>query len=165
VTVVTGIATLWPSGHDSPRTRASAIRDCISTHGLQKETDVIGVGAAGTRVFGTCDWPPTDYAQSDGYSEVVVREAQGPGVGEASDASAADRFFAPCGELQVAYSFGKQGAFQRRPPITLLTGDIVMVDGLRWSGDQRQLPFYPDRAESIVLHNFSNRLDYARCIG
>ncbi len=165
VTVATGIATLWPSGHHAPHTRASAIRECISAHGLQQETGVIGAGAAGTRVFGTCDWPPTDYSQSDGYSEVVVREADGPGVDEASGTSAADRLFAPCGEIQAAYSFGKQGAFRRQSPITVLSGDIVTVDGLRWSGDQRKLPFYPERDESVVLHNFSNRMDYARCVG
>ena len=137
----------------------------MADHGLQKATGVATAEASGTQVFGNCDWPPTTWAQPDGYSEVVVREARGPGENEASGTTAADRLFAPCSELQVAYSFGKQGAFRRQAPITLLSGEIVTVDGLRWSGEQRDLPFYPDRDESIILRNFSYRMDYARCIG
>lgn len=165
VTVVTGVVALWPSADNTPRTRESAIRECIAAHGLQKGTGVVDADAAGTRVFGTCDWPPSHYTQPDGYSEVIVKEATGPGHDEASGASAADRLFSPCGEVQVAYSFGKQGGFRRQPPMTLFTGEIVTVDGIRWNGDQRNLPFYPERDESDVLHNFSSRLDYARCVG
>jgi hypothetical protein len=164
---VTGVIHALPSGSSTPaaggQDATAQVRGCIAQHGLAKATDV--VTRKGATVFAACVWPAPSWADQDGYSEIVVRDAAGPGTSEASGIDLADRIGAPCSELEVAYSFGKQGAFQRLPPFSLLRGQIATaVDGQQWRGEQRALPFYPDRNEAVVLRSSSYRLDFVRCV-
>ncbi len=170
VTIVTGMTGVWGGGGSaSSKDPAAQVRSCMAQHGLSraKETQHRETeGPYSTVAFASCLWPPPEWADEDGYSEIVVRGDAGPGTEEATGDTEADRFAAPCSEMEVAYSFGKQGAFQRRPPFSLLRGTIMFqgyVGPEVWKGDQRRLPFYPDRDEGVVIHSAAYRLDFVRC--
>jgi hypothetical protein len=49
--------------------------------------------------------------------------------------------------------------------LSVIRGTIITVYGEVWKGDERTLPFYPDRDEAVVLHTFSYALDYVRWTG
>ena len=165
VTIATGVSGLWSSGERSESSPAKQVRECIAQHGLARASDVQARGR-NTTVFSTCVWPAPPWADPDGYSEIIVREDPGPGETEASGVSVADRIDASCTELEVAYSFGKQGDFDRRPPFEVIRGQIVTADefGELWNGDERALPFYAERNEAVVLRTLSYWLDFVRCV-
>jgi hypothetical protein len=164
-TIATSIYALWP---DTPEPDAAEqVRSCIAQHGLSRAQDQLARGAD-TTVYATCIWPAPEFADDDGYIEIAVRSDAGPGDFEASGETIADRIASRCLELEVAYSFGLQGAFERQPPFLVQRGLIMTLAGTAgpelWKGEQRALPFYPDRDETVILHSSRTRLDYARCI-
>jgi hypothetical protein len=119
----------------------------------------------GATVFANCDWPPPGYADQTGYSE--IRIAATDGVSNASEAAGdglADRIVSTCSTLSLAYTFGAQGAETHYPPFTARPGDFVTPTGEPWTGDRRQLRFYPGRNEVVVLRNDKSLLDVATCV-
>ena len=162
VSITGGIFAMTRNTGGSHESAAVHVRDCIAQHGLSRARDVLVRG--GAHVYVTCVWPAPPWSDQDGYAELVVRTVPGPGQFEASGTTEADRIASPCREIEAAYSFGAQGDFDRRAPLDLVRGSIVTDDGEIWREDPRTLPFYPERDETIVLHNSRSRLDYVRCI-
>jgi hypothetical protein len=113
--------------------------------------------------FSSCDWPPPAYAAADGFSVVSSRTVTGPGVGEFTDATYADRLETQCSSVTLTYRQGFQGDFRRLKAFTARSGPIYLYYGKLWTGDRRTLPFYPRGNEIVVLHNSHASLDDATC--
>jgi hypothetical protein len=164
-TIATSIYALWPD--DEQPDAAAQVRACIAQHGLSQAQDQLARGAD-TIVYATCIWPAPEFAGDDGYIEIAVHSDVGPGDFEASGETIADRIASRCLELEVAYSFGLQGDFEREPPFLVQRGLIMTLAGTAgpelWKGEQRALPFYPERDETVILHSSRHQLDYVRCI-
>lgn len=154
---------------------AERVQACEAQHGMKTSTEkkewVEGAGPSngdpGGNVehedFRFCDWPKGRYAEGDGYLEIRVRTANGPGTDEASDENVADRITAPCPQLALTYQFGHMGYSENTPPVTVSADKIVRPEGTLWNGDRRSLLFYPDPGEIVVLRNHSYALEAARC--
>ena len=145
---------------EPPIDRSEQIRACLQAHGLSNAQDEFEEDSA--RVFGSCEWPPPEYAQGDGYSEIRVVSGTGPGLSEASSANFVDRIRATCNQIEVRYFYGKMGTYERFEPFTVSAGAVVLYTGREWTGDA---PYpYPEADEVVVVRNASAGLDSARCV-
>lgn len=191
VGIVTGIVTLAPDDEEpeAERTTESAaavrarhVRDCVRDHGLSRASER-GPARPGDsaierpadpsalfvqQTFASCDWPPRPGAFADGYSTITVTLVDGPGEHEATASNLADRIESRCDTLELAYSFGSMGAYERLKPFRARPGDMVRHTGAAWSpggeDEASSLPFYPERNELVVLKNSKYKLDTVRCV-
>jgi hypothetical protein len=157
---VAGIGTLvFNLIREPPIDRSEQIRACLETHGLSNAQDELEEDSA--RVFTSCEWPPPEYAQGDGYSEIRVISGPGPYLDEASGANSVDRIRATCNRIEVRYIYGKMGVYERLEPFTVSAGAVVNYRGGEWTGDA---PYpYPEADEIVVVRNSSALLDSVRC--
>lgn len=114
--------------------------------------------------FQFCQWPPAQFADPDGYYEIVYRSAEGPGDCEATGANAADILQAGCRKLKLYYSFGSQGYSEHKKPFIASIGTTVWQDSIKYENEEGDLPFYPGRDELVVLRNHKNVLDKVECV-
>lgn len=143
-------------------TTAKMVSACESAHHLQHQLDV--TRSESGMIFGSCDWPPSPWADKDGYSQITVTTEDGPGVDEASGADEADYIAIPCKTVALAYDFGSQGAFEHLPPIIAHPGDVIGRDGSVPAVLRSKLPTYPSRNEVVYLHNMKLVLVSATCV-
>jgi hypothetical protein len=140
--------------------RAEQIRACLQAHGLSNAQDEFEEDSA--RVFAFCEWPPPEYAQGDGYSEIRLETGPGPYATEASSGNRVDRMRATCNQIEVRYGFGKMGEFERLEPFTVSAGAVVDYMGREWT---REAPYpYPEADEVVVVRNSSYLLESVRCV-
>lgn len=152
-------------------TAADRVAECIKIHQMslahdKKRTDFTQshydeTGEYGKTVFASCDWPKRNYSSPEGYSEIAVISAEGPGEDEASGASAIDRIVATCPVIELGYTFGSMGDTERLPPFRTERGSVIDVRGNPWTGKS---PYpYPERTEIVVVRNMKVGLDTAAC--
>jgi hypothetical protein len=158
-------------GSPSDQVRAAEqVRLCMQHYGLPaphatlKEASSPLPSPGDVTTFAECIWPPKHYSEPDGYSEIRVLNALGPGLSEAEGATELDRFLAPCQMITVSYSFGNQGNFEHLPSFVAEAGSIMTPEGTPWQGELRTLNFYPERNEIIVVRNLSYVLDEVQCV-
>jgi hypothetical protein len=157
---VAGIGTLvFNLIREPPIDRSEQIRACLETHGLSNAQDELEEDSA--RVFTSCEWPPPEYAQGDGYSEIRLETGPGPYTTEASSGNWVDRIRATCTQIEVRYLYGKMGEYERLEPFTVSAGAVVDYMGREWT---RGAPYpYPEADEVVVVRNSSALLDSVRC--
>jgi TIR domain len=145
---------------ESPIDRAEQIRACLQAHGLSNAQDEFEEDSA--RVYASCEWPPPEYAQGDGYSEIRIETGPGPYATEASSGNSVDRMRATCNQIEVRYGFGKMGEYERLEPFTVSAGAVVDYMGREWT---REAPYpYPEADEVVVVRNSSYGLESVRCV-
>lgn len=182
-------AIMAPQDPEDLALAAERVRSCMETHDLIKQKEVIeetlfslegdlerkpGVLVARTTIR-YCEWPPSSYSEADGYIEVVGEAVIGPGLGEATFASYADRIYSQCQTLVLSYGFGKQG-MSAHDSFEVSAGSIVDGHGDPWdpqamseNPDQyysQGLPwlgFYSQKGEIVVVRNASLYLEDAEC--
>jgi hypothetical protein len=162
----------WATSRDV--TASEQVRTCMAQHSLNKARDKVELPVPSQdeeaieyvysrTAYASCEWPPPAYAQADGYSEIVVKQTDGPGEDEASDANSLDRLTATCPRMELAYTYGSQGYSERLDPYIVSLGDVIQaLTGEPWTGES---PYpYPERDEVVVVHNSKIGLDSARCL-
>ena len=156
-----GIGTLvFSLIREPPIDRSEQIRACLQAHGLSNAQDEFEEDSA--RVFASCEWPPPEYAQGDGYSEIRLETGPGPYLIEASGGNSVDRIRATCIQIEVRYLYGKMGEYERLEPFTVSAGAVVDYRGREWT---REAPYpYPEADEVVVVRNSSAGLDSVRCV-
>ena len=143
---------------------------CIAAHHLTASSDSqTALGAAPIRnmtTYRSCAWPPPTYAAADGYSEIVVTSYGWAGHPEVTGASAPDIVRSACAEIELAYTFQKQGPATTTPPLRLARGAVVDIFGKPWPppGSTETLPFAHTTADVVVVHNLSYDIASARCV-
>lgn len=149
---------------------AEQVRLCMQQHGLSqahvvlKDASSLAQIPGDSTIFAECKWPPESYSEADGYSEVRVITVDGPGGSEAEGSTEVDRFFAPCEQLNLSYSFGNQGYFELLPSFVVKENSVVTPEGNPWQGEIRTLNFYFERGEIDVVRNLSYVLNKAECV-
>jgi hypothetical protein len=170
-------------GGSKPVDPAAKVAACERAHGMSRPDNVRAARAGESqadqptspnpafnqKVHESCAWPPGRGADPDGYRAIVVTETNGPGDSEATGRNWADRIETSCGRVQVSYSFGSQGNFQRISPFSAQVGQVWgLLGGGGFSQiqdtNQLNLPFTPLRNEVTVLRNSSYRLDGVNCV-
>jgi hypothetical protein len=181
-------AALRPKDDTTPPKRkppAQTLAGCMRAHGLvraqQKRkpqpgeselTKPAGALFFDQRAYASCSSPPGPGANPDGYSAIVVTEVEGPGESEASGENIADRIEAPCTTVELSYSYGSMGTFERFKPFRARQGQLWSYGAgqnadppfAAISAADRNLTFYPGRTEIVVLHNGKTILDTVRCV-
>jgi hypothetical protein len=142
---------------------AERVQACQAQHGMRRSFEARQHSPEVT-YFMSCSWPKERYADADGYLEIRVEVADGPGDSNASGENYADRITAPCPKIQVSYSFGSQGHSEHGSPFSVNADAIVDVEGEAWTKSRADLPFYPERGEIVVLHNGRHGLDAVSCL-
>jgi hypothetical protein len=143
---------------------AAKLQSCETQHKMNGATQV--VDGSDVREFKTCQWPPSNLADADGFLSIRVISAQGPGTSEASGMDVVDRIYGPCQTYSVTYDYGHMGDARHLRPFTVGRGAIAITTydgGEAWNGDRSRLPFYPDRDEADVLTTGSYGLVGATC--
>jgi hypothetical protein len=144
---------------------AAKVESCEAQHKMSKATQPVDNGA-GTREFETCEWPPSNLADADGFWEIRVISDQGPGSDEASGMDDADRISGPCQKFSMTYDYRHMGGVDHLRPFTVDRGAIFITTndgGEIWTGDQATLPFNQDRNEAVVLTSGNYLLDGVAC--
>jgi|SRR5579872_3456680 len=118
--------------------------------------------APNLNIYEFCNWPPRNYSDSDGFSQIQEYSRTGPGLGEASDATQADVFDPQCNEFSVTYQITTQGNVINLPDTIIKANEITSEDGGNLS--QAQLNFYPGIGESIFLRNDKAELQNIFCL-
>jgi hypothetical protein len=162
-------------------TGGAEVRACMAQHQMSRTaiTSTTTVEARGTlpgetpetaqldnvTIFRRCDWPPKTWSDGDGYSEIWVQPTIGPGETEATSANVADVIKSRCDRLQVSYSIVAQGYQKSLPAFISEPNRTVWHDGRTYRAPpQKQLNFYYERDELIVLRNAKIRLDRVKCV-
>ncbi|MGH2841477.1 MAG: hypothetical protein ACRDKY_11715 [Solirubrobacteraceae bacterium] len=199
VGIATGVKALvdddGPAKEPDAEVQARHVSDCLREHDLGQATqkraplpDETRITRAATRAettyfkqttYATCEWPAPPGGDPDGYRAITATTVTGPGTGEASGSTYADRIESRCDVLAVDYLHASMGEFQHlrpirgRPAQTLFLTTIPdeatgeLVSGAKtWTRSPLDgpLPFYPSRSELVVLHNDKNVLDDVRCV-
>jgi TIR domain len=171
------IAAIVATGGGGGPDKAAKVAACERAHGLRSEQDRRPPRSGETRVdpsqvisgvpqtvFASCTWPPPPGADSDGYRAIAVSMVKGPGEGEYTGRTIADRIESRCRTLELEYSHAFMGEQTRFEPFRARPGDIwapsETASGFARigkigtpSGNQAKLLFYPGRDEVIVLHS------------
>jgi len=169
---------------------ADRVRLCMQAHELASQKEFVEATAAsfptdgelepGEPVANTriayCQWPPSPYSEADGYVEITVETVIGPGRGQVTGATYADRVLSHCDILELAYGFGKQGVSGHHS-FDVAAGSIVDVDGNAWDPDTMNenpedyypegllwMGFYTQRGEVVVMRNATFYLEDASCV-
>lgn len=144
---------------------AALVSVCVSNHHMNSAADrQNAIGTAPVKfitTFRSCAWPPAAYAAKDGYSEIVVSGYLWDAHPEVTGASAPDLVRSTCVEVELSYTFQKQG-----PPspatVRATAGAVVDIFGKPWA--QEPLPFGHTATDVVIVHNLSYTLDRARCV-
>ena len=160
-----GTSQTQSGGRSATLDPAALVSVCVSNHHLTAATDSQNaLGAPPVRfttTFRNCAWPPPAYAAQDGYSEIVVSEYAWESHPEVTGASAPDLVRSTCAEVELAYTFQKQG-----PPspatVQAASGAVVDVFGKPWANEP--LPFAHAATDVVIVHNLSYTLERARCL-
>ena len=144
---------------------AALVSVCVSNHhmtGAADSQNALGAPPVKfTTTFRACAWPPPAFAAKDGYSEIVVSEYLWGSHPEVTDASAPDLVRSTCAEVELAYTFQKQG-----PPspatVQATAGAVVDIFGKPWANEP--LPFAHAATDVVIVHNLSYALERARCL-
>jgi hypothetical protein len=145
---------------------AEKVASCELRHKMPSATQVVSYESTGSMQFKTCEWPPSDLADADGYWEIRMNQEKGPGDSEASGMDYADRINGPCEVFEVTYDYGHMGEQRHLKPFTVARAGIGITTydgGEQWTGDRSTLPFYPGRAEAVVLTSGHYGLVTVRC--
>ena len=138
---------------------------CVSNHKMNGANDSqTALGTAPIKfvmTFRACAWPPPAFAAKDGYSEIVVSEYLWESHPEVTGASAPDLVRSTCAQVELSYTFQKQGPAS---PATVqaASGTVVDIFGKPWI--QEPLPFAHTATDVVVVHNLSYTLETARCV-
>jgi len=148
---------------------AALVSICVSNHHLTAASDMqTALGSRPLRsitTFRACAWPPASYARPDGYSEIVVTGYVWDTHPEVTGASAPDLVTSKCAEVELGYTFQKQG-----PPspatVRATAGAVVDIFGKPWppQGANETLPFAHGPTDTVIVHNLSYSVDTARCV-
>jgi hypothetical protein len=143
---------------------AGHVDQCEAQHQLTAQHQMSPT-TAGTAVFDSCSWPPSPYADSDGFTEIASAYAPGPDQDQASGATTVDRITGPCRIFDLSYDFGSQGDLKHLKPFRVGAGVVTSLDarGAPWPPGVSGLNFYPSRGEVDVVHNDKNGLANATC--
>jgi hypothetical protein len=160
----------FKNSHSSQALAADQVRICMQQHGLSESRAVLNstvnvdqISENGT-IYAECTWPLQSYSGADGYSEIRLITQDGPGLSEVEGLTQVDRFFAPCHQVKISYSFGNQGNYQHLAPFVVKEDTIVTAEGNPWQGEMQSLDFYPERGEIDIVRNLSYTLDQVECI-
>jgi hypothetical protein len=172
VTFLTGknLPDFFKNPQSSQALAADQVRICMQQHGLSESRAVLNSRAnvdqipGNATIFAECTWPPKSYSGEDGYSEIRFITQGGPGLSEVDGSTQVDRFFSPCQQLNISYSFGNQGNYEHLPPFVVKADSLVTPDGDPWQGETQSLDFYPERGEIDVIRNLSYILDKVECV-
>ena len=156
---------------EPPAIAAAKVIDCVTAHGMAAPSDRVDppaptVRGESTTTFRSCEWPPppytqTGYAASGGYAEINVTRVPWADKAEVTNASAPDRVTSPCAEVELRYSFAKQGPPTLQEPVRLPAGARVMISGQPFTD---ALPFRTAASDVVVVHNLSYSIAAARCV-
>ena len=80
---------------------------------------------------------------------------------EVTNASAPDRVEAPCAEVELRYTFAKQGPPAVQEPVRFTAGARVMISGQPFT---EALPFRTAANDVVVVHNLGSSITAARCV-
>jgi hypothetical protein len=144
---------------------AEKVAACEKLHQMAGATHVIDDNA-GYMEFQTCEWPPSQFADADGYWSIRMNQEKGPGDSEATGMSLADRIYGPCQVFEVTYDYGHMGESRHLKPFTVARGAVAITTydgGEAWTGNRSELPFYQDRNEAVVLTSGHYGLVSIRC--
>lgn len=177
-----GLWVLYKYRHDEqPAAAAEQVRLCVKAHHLDGAQDDFWIdtgtservpansfGRTGqARIIATCQWPPAEYSDAQGYSEIRVSTEDGPQEYESSSSNVVNRIASPCPTLQLFYTAASQGSRAALDPYEVARGEVVSAwDGSPWEGEAapgRELPF-PGRDEILVVGNSKVYLDRAQCV-
>ena len=159
------------AGPDPSAVAATKVSDCQRAHGMAAPSDRVDPPApilrgAPTTVFRSCEWPAPylqryRYSVNDGYAEIRVSHEQWVGKAEVTNASAPDRIEALCAEVELRYTFAKQGPATLLEPVRFIAGTHAMLGGQSFA---EPLPFPVDDRDIVVVHNLSYSIVSARCV-
>ena len=150
---------------------AAKVNDCVKAHGMAGPSDKVDppaptIRGGSTTVFRSCEWPPpgytqTGYAASGGYAEIRVTRIPWADRSEVTNASAPDRVASPCAEVELRYTFAKQGPATLQEPVRFTAGARAMISGQPFAD---ALPFRAAASDVVVVHNLSYSISAARCV-
>jgi hypothetical protein len=116
-------------------------------------------------VIESCAWPPPPGAQQDGFTAINVQTVLGPGLDEASDATAIDRITSPCSRIQLTYTNGSQGKSNFIKFVeTVPTVTSMDTEPKPWTGSADNLTFDPGPNEVDYIRNDDQTLSAAACV-
>ena len=147
------------------------VTDCVRVHGMAGPSDRIDppaptIRGESTTVFRSCEWPPPaaaqpGYAATGGYAEIRITRIPWADKTEVTNASAPDRVESPCAEVELRYTFSKQGPPALQEPVRFSTGARAMIGGQPF---RDTLPFRTGPSDIVVVHNLSYSIASARCV-
>ena len=150
---------------------ATMVSACVKAHGMAGPYERVDppppiLRGAPTTVFRSCEWPAPyvqhgRYSVNDGYAEIRVSHEQWAGKAEVTNASAPDRVEVPCAEVELRYTFAKQGPTTLLEPIRFISGTHAMIGGQPFTD---VLPFPIADPDVVVVHNLSYSIVSARCV-
>jgi len=147
------------AGSDPAAVAATKVSDCVRAHGMAGPSDKVDPPASTIRgesltTFRSCEW-------SGGYTEIRVTRIPWADKAEVTNASAPDRVESPCAEVELRYTFSKQGPAALQEPVRFLSGTRAMIGGQPFSD---ALPFRTGPTDVVVVHNLSYSIASARCV-
>ena len=156
---------------DPSAVAAAKVNECVKAHGMAGPSDKVDPAAPtirgeSTTVFRSCEWPPppytqTGYAASSGYAEIRVTRIPWTDRAEVTNASAPDRVESPCAEVELRYTFAKQGPPSLQDPVRFGSGTRALITGQPFTD---ALPFRTVPSDVVVVHNLSYSIATAHCV-
>jgi hypothetical protein len=159
-----------PGPSSSPASNELVVADrvarCVEVHDLSTSSELEKDPSGRPIAAHLCQWPPAAYSNPDGYSKISILMVGRSNTSEAAGDTWSDRVRGPCQEFELTYDYGKMGESDRLPAFKAVPGDVLFLAGRQaepWSRPKKDLTFYPDRDEAVVVHNSGYYLVAARC--
>jgi hypothetical protein len=178
--LVPTVLTFAFSGRDS-KTAAEEVRACMTLHKMQESSDVVRASMSGDlaktlpegkskpefRLFRSCEWPPRDWTQPDGYTPIRVMTVDNEFSDLTFESGIVDRFFSHCRTLAADYTYTYMGG-RAEQTFTFEPGEMFIASRdeavpLETHYEELNFALYPN--EAIVVHGSKHKLDTVRCIG
>jgi hypothetical protein len=150
-------------------TAAERVQACQRAHGLAGQDSL--TKTANGYIATSCTWPPSTYAEADGFTEIKVESVYVRNT--APDNYSIDRIVGPCKKFQAAYDFVIQGGTVIHGPVfTASPGIVVDSDGAiyvehpeRFDNQllRQMVGFSPARDELEVIYVEGGSLVSLRC--
>lgn len=151
---------------------------CMTAHAMTRPKVIDRGEDVSSEVFRSCEWPPPSYADPDGYSEISHQRVPGPDYNRDDitmavvKAAHIDRIQSPCTELEISYSFGRQGWHGYQPSFRVSPGSVVDPRGDPFTFDEEAIRlgnvvyfgFVPQRSEVLVISNYGWTLEQVSCV-
>ncbi|WP_326603527.1 hypothetical protein [Streptomyces sp. NBC_01800] len=145
------------SNSDSGRVEvAEMVQKCEKAHNLESALDSTLRNSIGT--FASCNWPPRNSADPDGYTAIVVRAAR---VSTTGTKSLVDRITGPCKVFELSYTQRSPDGVKQLSQIKVKAEQRLFLGGE--SVAHISLPFVPLRGEADVVHSGQQLIDQASC--